>query len=70
MIFTCDNCNYTFAAPKKPDSCPDCGKSVAHKVINNGVYEQSYTCPAVRVANTTEKIWFERVQSELKASNW
>ena len=26
MIFTCDNCLYTFKADSKPECCPDCGR--------------------------------------------
>ncbi len=26
MIFTCENCLYTFKADAKPERCPDCGR--------------------------------------------
>ena len=26
MIFTCDNCHYSFCDEKVPEQCPDCGK--------------------------------------------
>ena len=26
MIFTCENCLYTFETDSKPERCPDCGR--------------------------------------------
>ena len=26
MLFTCEDCLYTFEAAAKPERCPDCGK--------------------------------------------
>ena len=65
--FTCNNCNYTFSMPSAPDSCPDCGKRTAKRIVSNGSYSVESTVPAIRPANETEMIWFRRVQAELMA---
>ncbi len=65
--FTCNNCNYTFSMQSAPNSCPDCGKTTAKRIINNGTYSVESTVPAIRPANDAEKMWFRRVQSELSA---
>ncbi len=65
--FTCNNCNYTFSMQVAPDACPDCGKKVAKRVVNNGSYSIESCVPAVRPATEAEKIWFRRVQAELAA---
>ena len=65
--FTCNNCNYTFAMKTAPESCPDCGKRVAKRVISNGSFALESTVPAIRPASEAEVIWFRRVQAELAA---
>ena len=64
-LFTCENCNYTFSYRAKPDACPDCGKTVAARVVSNGTYTTKTTVPAIRPATDMESIWFKRVQEEL-----
>ena len=64
-LFTCNYCNYTFSARFAPESCPDCGKSVATNVVSNGVYTSKTKVPAIRPATDMESIWFRRVQEEL-----
>ena len=31
MLFTCEDCLYTFKADAKPERCPDCGKLLIRK---------------------------------------
>ena len=31
MLFTCEDCLYTFKADAKPERCPDCGKRLIRK---------------------------------------
>ena len=64
-LYTCNHCNYTFSARSMPESCPDCGKTVATQVVSNGVYTSKTTVPAIRPATEMESIWFNRVQAEL-----
>ena len=63
--FTCDNCNFTFLAQDTPETCPDCGKSKAKRIINNGSYSAESIVPAIRPASDAELVWFRRVQAEL-----
>ncbi len=63
--FTCNNCNYTFSMASAPDSCPDCGKTTAKRIVNNGTYSVESIVPAIRPASEAETMWFRRVQSEL-----
>lgn len=64
-FFTCNNCNYTFSMPSAPEACPDCGKRIAKRVINNGSYTVESSVPAIRPASEAEMMWFRRVQVEL-----
>lgn len=63
--FTCNNCNYTFSMQTTPSACPDCGKTIAKRIVSNGSYTVESSVPAIRPATETEKIWFRRVQTEL-----
>ena len=63
--FTCNNCNFTFPMASAPNSCPDCGKSVAKRIVSNGTYSVESTVPAIRPATEAEKIWLRRVRAEL-----
>ena len=60
MIFTCDNCHYTFKADSLPESCPDCGKEMLNRRIGSRVIQ----APAVRNATDTEIAWYEEGPKE------
>ena len=61
MIYTCENCLFTFAADALPSSCPDCGKTTIIRRIGG----QAITTAAVREATPQEKAWFAHIQEEL-----
>ena len=65
--FTCNNCNYTFLMKSALESCPDCGKTTARRVLHNGSFSVERTVPAIRPASDAETLWFRRVQAELAA---
>lgn len=65
--YTCNNCNYTFFMQTAPESCPDCGKTTAKRIVNNGSYSVESTVPAIRPASEAELVWFRHVQAELAA---
>ncbi len=50
MIFTCDNCHYTFEADSLPDFCPDCHKEKLNRRFGRKTIEAS----AVREATKQE----------------
>jgi len=62
MIYTCDNCNSTFAADMRPYSCPDCGK----EFINRRFDRKIKLMDAVRPATKEEISMYEVAQKELK----
>ena len=64
-LYTCNNCKYTFKSLALPTSCPDCGKSTAQSKVSNGIYTATDTIPAIRPANALEKVFYQRVQTEL-----
>lgn len=65
--FTCNNCNYTFFMQEAPKACPDCGKVVVKRTVNNGSCAVESTVPAIRPASDAELVWFQHVQAELAA---
>lgn len=63
MIYTCDNCHYTFEAETLPASCPDCGK----ETVNRRFGDKILPTPAVREATEREAAWLVETRAELAA---
>ena len=67
MIYTCDNCRYTFESTTLPRSCPDCGKMVITRRI---IAARTRTIPAVREATGEEVEWYEMARRTLEKDWW
>ena len=66
MIFTCDNCHFTFEADSLPAFCPDCHKEKLNRRAGRKIIEAS----AVREATEQETGWYEDYRLEKESEEY